>query len=38
MKCRSPNAEAELVAAREFAEVFFENIMKCLRAMGRAKK
>lgn len=29
MKCRLPNTEAELRAAREFAEVLFEKIINC---------
>ena len=37
MKCRLLNTEAELIAAREFAEVFFEKIIKCFRAKGRTE-
>lgn len=38
MKCRLLNTEAELIAAREFAEVFFEKIIKCFRVKGRTEK
>lgn len=32
------NTEAELIAAREFAEVFFEKIIKWFRAKGRTEQ
>lgn len=38
MKCRLLNTEAELRAAREFAEVFFEKIIKCFRVKERTEK